>query len=78
MSELVTYVLLRFVQWGSVVLLIGALLSACEHREFFDVAKEQMAQGYKWKEIPCRQVTPDIPAITIDTPTNKKLVCNAF
>lgn len=56
---------------------VSLLLSACD-KTFWDTVEEQRAQGYKWTEIPCRQVTPGVPAITIDTPTNKKLVCNVL
>ena len=55
---------------------VSLLLSACD-KTFWDTVEEQKAQGYKWKEIPCRQVE-NYPAITIDTPTGKKLVCNVL
>jgi|TARA_B100001057_G_C22806080_1_gene933489 hypothetical protein len=53
-------------------------LGACntQYMEFQRTVEAQLALGYKWKEIHCRQVTEDLPAITIDTPTGKKLVCN--
>jgi len=53
-------------------------LGACNAQtmEFWRTVEKQRAEGYKWKEIPCRQVTPGVPAITIDPPTGKKLVCN--
>jgi hypothetical protein len=53
-------------------------LGACnaQFMEFQRTVEKQRAEGYKWKEIPCRQVTPGVPAITIDPPTGKKLVCN--
>lgn len=56
---------------------VSLLLAACD-KVFWDTVEQQRAQGYKWKEINCRQVTPGVPAITIDTPTNKKLVCNVL
>jgi hypothetical protein len=43
--------------------------------KFVRTMEEQQALGYKWKQIPCRQVTPDVPAITMDT-NNRKIVCN--
>ena len=54
------------------------LLGACNAQtmEFWRTVEKQRAEGYKWKEIPCRQVTPGVPAITVDTPVGNKLVCN--
>jgi len=54
------------------------LLGACNTQtmEFWRTVEKQRAEGYVWKEIPCRQVTPGVPAITIDTPIGNKLVCN--
>jgi hypothetical protein len=54
------------------------LLGACNSQtmEYFRTVEQQRAEGYKWKQIPCRQLTPGLPAITIDPPTGKKLVCN--
>jgi hypothetical protein len=53
-------------------------LGACNAQtmEYFRTVEQQRAEGYKWEQIPCRQVTPGVPAITIDPPTGKKLVCN--
>ncbi len=61
------------------LMLISLLaLGACnaQFMEFQRTVEKQRAEGYKWKQIPCRQVTPGLPAITIDPPTGKKLVCN--
>lgn len=60
------------------VLLVSLLLGACssQQAEFWRTVEKQRAEGYTWKQIPCRQVTPDVPAITIDTPIGNKLVCN--
>ena len=53
-------------------------LGACntQFMEFQRTVEKQRSEGYEWKEILCRQATPGVPAITIDTPTGKKLVCN--
>jgi len=51
-------------------------LFATQNKEFIDTAVEQSKDGYTWQQIQCRQVNPELPAITIDTPTGKKLVCN--
>ena len=61
------------------LILVSALaLGACNAQtmEFWRTVEKQRAEGYVWKEIPCRQVTLGVPAITIDPPTGKKLVCN--
>ena len=39
---------------------------------------EQMAQGYKWVNIPCRPANPDVPSITMDTHDGQKLVCSVL
>ena len=44
--------------------------------EFLKTVEAQRAEGYTWHEIECRQVTEGLPAITIDTPTGKQLVCH--
>ena len=60
------------------ILLSLLALGACNAQtmEYFHTVEKQRAEGYKWEQIPCRQVTPGVPAITIDPPTGKKLVCN--
>ena len=63
------------------LILVSALaLGACNAQtmEFWRTVEKQRAEGYVWKEIPCRQVTPGVPAITIDTPIGNKLVCNVL
>ena len=59
------------------LILIPFLLSACnaETMKFVRTMEEQQALGYKWKKIPCRQVTLGVPAITMDT-NDRKIVCN--
>ena len=61
-----------------VILLSLLALGACnaQFMEFQRTVEKQRAEGYKWEQIPCRQVILDVSAITIDTPTGKKLVCN--
>lgn len=44
--------------------------------DFVNTVNEQTANGYSWNKIECRQVTQGLPAITIDTPTGKQLVCH--
>ena len=63
-----------------VILLSLLALGACNAQtmEFVRTVEKQRAEGYKWKEIPCRQVTPGVPAITMDTPIGNKLVCNVL
>jgi hypothetical protein len=43
--------------------------------EFVRTVEKQRAEGYKWEQIPCRQVTPGVPALTLDMP-GSKVVCN--
>lgn len=62
---------------NKIILLSFLVLTACnaETMKFVRTMEEQQAQGYKWKQIPCRQVTPGVPAIAMDT-NNRKIVCN--
>ena len=63
------------------LILVSALaLGACNAQtmEFWRTVEKQRAEGYVWKEIPCRQVTPGVPALTLDTPIGNKLVCNVL
>jgi len=43
--------------------------------EFVKTTNEQKAQGFVWDRIDCRQRIEELPALTIDTPTGKSLVC---
>jgi hypothetical protein len=43
-----------------------------------EAVNRQLADGYRWVEIPCRPANPNVPAITIDTPNGLKLVCNVL
>lgn len=56
----------------AVTLITG--LFTYDNLEFFSVVKQQRSEGYTWSDIECRQVEVQ-PALTIDTPTGKKLVC---
>jgi hypothetical protein len=47
-----------------------------DNNEFFRTVEQQRAEGYTWSQIDCRQVEQGLPALTIDTPTGKSLVCN--
>ena len=54
------------------------VLGACssQQAEFWRTVEQQRADGYAWQQIECREVNPELPAITIDTPIGNKLVCN--
>jgi len=47
-----------------------------DNKEFLDTVEIQRADGFTWQSIECREVDSTLPAITIDTPTGKSLVCN--
>ena len=47
-----------------------------DNKEFIDTASKQLKEGYSWKQIECREATPGLPAITIDSPNGKSYVCN--
>jgi len=43
-----------------------------------EAVNRQLADGYRWVEMPCRPANPDVPAITIDASNGRKLVCNVL
>ena len=60
------------------MLLAVAIMVAffADNAEFIKTVEQQQAEGYTWQSINCRQVTQGLPALTIDTPTGKNLVCH--
>ena len=56
---------------------VSLILGSCANPEFWKVVEEQRAQGYKWKEIPCRPPL-NYPNMPLETPTGKKLICNVL
>ena len=42
-----------------------------ENKEFIDTSSKQLKEGLSWHAIPCREATPGLPAITIDSPNGK-------
>ena len=61
------------------LLLVATLLSlgGC-NATYIEAVNRQLAEGYRWVEIPCRPVNPDVPAITFDAPNGRKLVCSVL
>ena len=61
------------------LLLVAILLSlgGC-NATYIEAVNKQLAEGYRWVEIPCRPVNPDVPAITFDAPNGRKLVCSVL
>lgn len=47
-----------------------------DNKEFIDTASKQLNEGMSWHGIPCREATPGLPAITIDSPNGKSYVCH--
>jgi hypothetical protein len=47
-----------------------------ENKEFIDTSSKQINEGNWWYAIPCREATPGLPAITIDSPNGKSYVCH--
>ena len=43
-----------------------------------EAMNRQIADGYRWVEIPCRPANPDVLVTTIDAPNGRKLVCNVL
>jgi len=61
------------------ILLAVTLLSlgGC-NAAYNEAVNKQLAEGYRWVEIPCRPANPDVPAMTVDAPNGRKLVCNVL
>ena len=61
------------------ILLIATLLflGGC-NTAYNEAVNRQLAKEHRWVEIPCRPANPDVPAITIDAPNGRKLVCNVL
>ena len=59
--------------FAAIVFLLGGCNAA-----YIEAVNKQVSDGFRWVEIPCRSVKPDIPAITLNTPDGKQLVCNVL
>ena len=57
------------------MLTLTLALFAYDNKDFLETVELQRAEGFTWQQIECRDVNPTLPAITIDTPTGKSLVC---
>lgn len=58
-----------------IVVALMAGLFAINNKVFFDTVAEQI-HTHDWHQINCRQVDPELPALTIKTHTGKEIVCN--
>jgi hypothetical protein len=56
-----------------VALMAGVI--AFDNKEFFDTVAEQI-HTHDWHQIHCRQVDPELPALTVKTFSGKEIVCN--
>ena len=57
------------------IAIIMAIVIHMENKEFFDTAFEQ-AKEYDWHDLQeCRDVDPELPALTITTSEGKQIVC---
>ena len=55
-------------------LIILAVLFSIGNNDFMSTAETQRQAGFKWYALPeCRQVAPDVPAITIDSVNGEKV-----
>ena len=60
---------------GILAVLVAGLWFA-DNSEFVATTSKQQAEGYRWHAIECRDVDPNLPAITINTPTGRRIVCH--
>tara|TARA_B100000575_G_C22765370_1_gene455116 strand:+ start:205 stop:405 length:201 start_codon:yes stop_codon:yes gene_type:complete len=54
---------------------VGALWSI-DNQEFIQTANKQIADGYAWNIIECRQPNKNVPYLAITGPTGKEYVCS--
>ena len=60
---------------GIIAVLVAGLWFT-DNAEFIKTSDQQRDEGFRWHSIECRDVNPELPAITINTPTGRKLVCH--
>jgi len=53
------------------------LLGGC-NAAYYKAVNEQLAEGYRWVDIPCRPANPDVPSITMESHDGQKLVCSVL
>ena len=53
------------------------LLGGC-NAAYYKAVNEQLADGYRWVDIPCRPANPDVPSITMESHDGQKLVCSVL
>jgi hypothetical protein len=58
------------------LLVLASALWFADNAEFVATVEEQLEEGFKWHAIECRDVNEELPAITINTPTGRKIVCH--
>ena len=58
-----------------ILVVIMASVIAFDNKEFFDTVAEQI-HTHDWHSIDCRQVNPELPALTIKSYNGKEIVCN--
>jgi len=46
------------------------------NKEFIDTSSKQIKEGNWWYAVPCREATPGLPSITIDSPNGKSYICH--
>jgi len=55
-------------------ILLFIIAFSANNAEFNKTVAEQKAAGFRWYELPeCRQVNPDLPAITVDSVKGKRV-----
>lgn len=58
------------------VIIIVGMLFFNSNADFFEAEKQQLAEGYVWKNLPeCREVNASLPSLVIEPGNGKSLVC---
>lgn len=50
-------------------------LFAVDNAEFIETSNQQLAEGYTWHKIECREPNQNLPNIKITTPIGNEYVC---
>ena len=58
------------------ILVAVAMAFSIDNAEFLKTVEAQMADGYTWDGIKCREPLPNLPAMTMTLPDGRQVVCN--
>ena len=60
----------------ALALIVVAGLWSMDNREYLNTMNAQLADGFSWNQIACREPNKELPYISIKSPNGKEYVCN--